>query len=65
MLELELIGFGIYSVGLVYLGWYEGRKSKWAEQYGVPPVNLQQQSEDETPEPFEASRNQPRSLTTD
>jgi hypothetical protein len=34
---LAFIGFGLYSVGLVYGGWYVGRMSKWQEANDVPP----------------------------
>jgi hypothetical protein len=33
-----LILFGCYSVSLVYLGWKEGRKSKWQETKDFSPI---------------------------
>ena len=47
----EIILFGLYSVGLVSLGWYVGRMSKWEEVNQLPPTKISELIPDGKTEP--------------
>jgi hypothetical protein len=53
--------FGVYSVGMVYFGWKEGRKSKWEETKDFSPIP---ESEKPTAE-VHPGREQRQELTDD
>ena len=66
MRELINFLFGIYSVGLVYVGWRIGRASKWEEVNNAPPGSVPVLTETKLGEPDdETQRNRPRSLSVD
>ena len=56
-----LMMFGVYSVGMVYFGWKEGRKSKWEETKDFSPIP---ESEKPTAE-VHPGREQRQELTDD